>query len=351
MDTLTLRAERALLGAMLEDPGLVRALDGLSRDDFTLPAHTLVYRALTGWAEHWSVPDQKWAQTIAWTVRPEVPAGYLAELRRACPEPLHGRAYAAMVLMASTRRMLAGHAKQLDETADEITYQAQRQAGAGGAGAIATASHAQHMSEIAHAIRRHTAVFDPDTIAMTAGPPLARVGNRVHEEETILAALLRGHTDTALVLRSLPEEAFSHPLRREIFRTIATLYAGGKAVDALCVDWELAQDSQPGASRPGYEPDAGDGPGYTARLATIDAGQVEIAWTVSALSDRLKTASAGRGSSAKEALAGRVAITDVPALPGGVAAYPGVLSDQRGPRLIQSPPDAPDPGQDRTHRM
>jgi replicative DNA helicase len=262
MDTLAFRAEQALLGAMLDDPGLVRALATLSPGDFVSPSHKAVYQALAVLAPDAADWDQSWDSLVARSVQADVPGSYLDELRHASPELLHGRAYAAMVLTASTRRMLAAHAIRLDQAADEITGHARRQAEAGGTGAITTASHAQHMSEVAQAIRGHAAAFDPDTITPAAGPPLSQRGGPAAEEETILTALLQGRGNIEIILRSLPEEAFTDPLRRQLFRAIATLYTAGKAVDPLCADWELAQHPAPAQPRPEQQA----APGKPARL-------------------------------------------------------------------------------------
>lgn len=344
MDTLAFRAEQALLGAMLDDPGLVRALETLSPGDFAAPSHKAVYRALAVLAPDAADWGRRWDSLVARSVRGDVPGSYLDELREAYPELLHGRAYAAMVVTASTRRMLAAHAVRLDRAADEITGHARRQAEAGGTGAISTASHAQHISEVARAIRGHAAAFDPDTATPAAGPPLCRGRGPAAEEETILTALLRGTGNIEMILRSLSGEAFTDPLRRQLFRAITTLYTAGKAVDPLCADWELAQHPAPAQPQPEQQAAPGSRPGYTARLAAAEVGQVQVAWAASGMQDRLSNAAAGQrevpGAAARRAL-----------LPGRTADRPGMVPGQPGPRLIQPPPGPPGHGPDRTQRM
>ena len=112
MSTNRIRAERALLGAVLADPPAHHhLLDFVQADDFERPWHTQVLAAMQRVLARGKVPDamavyeevQKDADMPASIARDGV---LLANLIEASPRPGHARAYAAMVVECGIRQRL-----------------------------------------------------------------------------------------------------------------------------------------------------------------------------------------------------------------------------------------------------
>jgi hypothetical protein len=320
MGALTYRAERALLSAMLCEPGLAAALDSVEPADFTSRQHRMVHHAAMMASRSAGQDGAEWRDLIARAAAPELSPYYLGELRATCPDPRHGPAYAKMVLEASVLRALRGHAADLARHADLL---------------------GRHMADIASAMHRQAARFNPDTTSAVTGPPAA-AGGPGREEELVLAALIRQHPETGPVVSMLPAVAFGDPLRREAFETIRTLYRSRRDIDPLTVDWELARRA-PAAIGPGEWPAAGDQPSYVMRLA-VSAARGPVARTAYALLARHAASDAGPHPSAGGA-APRPPVTGSTARPG---TKPG---QQEPPRLMQPPPHMPGHGHGHTQRM
>lgn len=261
----------------------------------------------------------------------------------ACPDPRHSTAYAAMVLEASVRCALSGHAEDLASQAETLGYDARRLVRASGADGRQGEKYALHIAWIATAMRSHATQFDPDTTRAAAEPP-SEVGEEVDDEEIVLAALIQQHPESTQIVNVLPATAFADPLRREIFEVIRTLHVSGRPVDTLTVDWEVARSR---AQRGDQPPDEGfvtdDEPSYVARLAeTAVVIGTPITRTAIALLENL--VSDGNGQH-----------LEADAAPPHLAA-PGVAvrSDTalgQAPRLIQPPPLLPEQGHGHAQQM
>jgi hypothetical protein len=254
---------------MLHDPGQAAMLGYLESGDFASNRHRIIRDAIMAASRSGAQPRPGWRRRVATAAGPEISAEYLDELEAACPDPGHGPAYAAMVLEANVRRSLLGHAEDLASQAETLGYDAKRLAKAAGGDDRRSERYALHMAWIATAMRGHAAQFDPDTTRAAAEPS----SEGSEEEEIILSALVREHRDSAQVVSMLPTAAFTSLLRREMFQVIRTLRSGGRPVDALIVDWEVARshvrhEGQP----PDEESVADDQPSYATRLATIAMG-------------------------------------------------------------------------------
>lgn len=157
MTSLTYRAERALLGALIggADPGDVPPMQ---QEDFTDPHHATVFLL------HQSGIPAGLADT----------AGFV----RDCPNRDHARAYALMVIEARFRRDMYQHAVRSEASAGDLHYDARRLSALAPPGSTAddlltrtlqTSSGAQpsaqrilgHELLAAMAIRAHLSVFDP----------------------------------------------------------------------------------------------------------------------------------------------------------------------------------------------
>jgi replicative DNA helicase len=125
-EATTIRAEQALLGAVLSDPlGQAEVLDLVRRDDMPRPDHGQVLAAMQRLRAAGTAPQPD-------AVRPELPAD--ADLRRevaldgvllvrlleAAPRPGHAPAYASMVIGHAIRedvRLAGSRMIQADERA------------------------------------------------------------------------------------------------------------------------------------------------------------------------------------------------------------------------------------------
>lgn len=240
MDTLTSRAERALLGAMLRDPALVLALGYVELADFALNRHRLLYTAVKTASGTWD-GSRPWDVTVAAAAEEATPLDYIDELEAACPDPGHGRTYAALVLDAHFQRAMLEAAGDAGALAETVSYDAARLTQARSPGAPGAVRIAGHADRTALVIGRHAAAFIPDTAYAPAGPPLASADRQARDEEHILGALIDGHRAARQILAVTGPAAFRDPLRREVFTAILAADAAGHAIDPLTVDWELTR--------------------------------------------------------------------------------------------------------------
>jgi hypothetical protein len=306
--TLTERAEKALLGAVLlgADPSAV--LPRLAHEDFAYEVH----RSLFTLIEQASPSRAGW--TVAPGADPAVSRDYLNDVKQACPDPDHASAYARMVIEAGLRRQLAAHALRLEHAAGDLHYQARRLAEVTSPGDTAEdllkralrteTGHTEpslerllgHELLVSLALRAHVKAFDPgresplpappeepgpgNGLAMISSspaalwdaaiqPPVPRRDTDAEREEHVLASLIRQHPETSDVPGWLPAEAFTSPARREIFTAIVRLHRRGEPVDELTADWERArhQATTPDAPRPDTS--------YAQRLACLPVHPAE----------------------------------------------------------------------------
>ncbi len=275
MPDLIDRAERALLGALLRDPDQIANVGFLTAADFGIPEHRAVFTAITAaraGRPNGSISPADLTVSLA-AQQPGLSVQQLGELGDSCPQPANALAYARMVAEASLRRQLAVHAQRLVDDAATLNHTIGRFPPVTQPGRGAEAFPA-HLLKLAHAMMRHAWGFDHD--AATGQSPATRppihgpAGSRLqHQEEEVLADLIRHFWPNSNVLKWLPAEAFTPGPRREVYQAITTLARNGEPVDALSVDWQLTRNqtavrpvgSGPSPSRPE--------PGYVARLASL----------------------------------------------------------------------------------
>lgn len=283
MTTLTLRAEHALLGAALADPGLIDAVRRyLTPDSFTTGRAQAVFAACAAArAEERSSSPGAWFKTVK--AGSGVSARYLRELEEACPDPAHGLSYGALVMEAAARRSLADAAKQAARTSNGLRQDASRLARADGTGGRRAVELARHATSVADALRIHAVVFDPDITQVRPGPALAPRG-RSQQEERVLSAILQRHSQTERIFRLPLDDAFTSRNRTEIFRAAKNLYVGARDIDELTVDWEVARRAAGEAPqrRTGTPPRSTE-PTYAQRLASAPMPSADILATASSL--------------------------------------------------------------------
>jgi replicative DNA helicase len=331
MDTLTDRAERAVLGAMIASPAARDTLRQLLRPgDFRDPWHQRVYRAIASVSEG-GLRDPAGLRVALAEAEPYLTEFDLDELAESCPDPGHGTAYGHMLVVAASRRSLAGHGRDLAIRGMQLSRDADVIRRLDDAGADALAVDAGHYTRLGDALRAHA-----ETLAHgRAGPkaPMLRypITRQARHEELVLAALVHLNPDDAAeVLQALGRATMTDPYRQEAIEVLTSMARNGRPIDELTLDWAIAQRGLP------LQPNDG-GATFGQRLARTPVN----------LPDALTAA---------QALQGRQAGTD-PAPQHGVpgirrvtgARQPGYpASSQRAPilRLHRNglPPDGPDPG-------
>lgn len=268
MDTLTVRAEKAALGAVLKLRWMVSVID-LDASDLTDERHAAVFgSAVAVWG---SVPPDL-ADRLPEGL-PEIAAGagvtqgYLRELQAACPDPLHGNTYADLLAEASLIRTVLARADYVAGHAGELAADGWAFARSGGAGAyVGVVVPADHVRRTAEALRENASAFDPDKmVAPVLAGATEAAGRRDIMEEQVLAALVRRHPESQQILGALQGSAFSNPDRRELFETIRDLHASRTRIDTLTVDWAFSRRYAPVPEQDVREND--DQPSYVMRLA------------------------------------------------------------------------------------
>jgi len=284
MPSLTERAERALLGALLLEPRQAAMVPRVEIGDFTDQRQGEFFAAVRDAAGS----DPRTARTRAAGL--DADPGYLNLLRYSCPDPSHATAYARMVVEAALRRQLAVHASRLEQAAANLHYDTRRLgtlAQPGGTadhlltselpGAGGQPRHPGlprifgHELILAQALRAHATAFDPGQDSTPARPDLpqpepvadsqvlspalavwraARTARATQQdgravlEEQVLASIVQQHEATRDVPGWLPAAAFSTGPRQELLRALTSLHSRGEPVDALTADWERARISQ-----------------------------------------------------------------------------------------------------------
>ena len=312
MSILTQRAEQALIGALLSAPWQFVVFEEPRPGDFADRRLARVYDAMIGtWGT--VAPGEITGDPEEIAARARVSRPYLEHRKSACPVPLHAGAYSELVVEASARREIRSAAADLEARA--------RTAGYG--------TLSGHSLLVAAAMKKNSALFDPDTMTAALTGPAAAGTRREVPEESVLAALLTRHRQTRPVLETLRPEAWSDPARAEMHAAIVTLAASGRAIDPLTADWEIARARERSGQPAGRVPAESAGLSYATKLAGIPV-----------TGNPARTADALTAAARKEAR---------PRADGPAAAAAGTPSHQareQQPALLDIPPQAPGHGHD-----
>lgn len=346
MESLTARAERALLGAMIADPRLAGRLGYLRPADFEDPWHRSVYLAILDARRDHPPVTPGWQDAI---IRAGGPGAFtqkeLDGLVRDCPHPGHGAAYGAMVVQAGAVAVLRRQAGELAARARQLGGLAQHPAHGQSVVGLEAGHAARHLDKVAAAIREHAAELGPRVVhaALPDEPGVAVA--RVRREELVLAALLKpGRTIAQAMAERLPAGTFHGSHRRAVFEVLMAMRTAGRPVDALTVDWELASAGLP-LCEPGVGADGLAGATYAARLAVVRVDEGQAIKAVSGLQAEQATGDARqpvRDAAPSQAHVQR-------RWRGGVRQVPPRDPETTRPlRLVQRPPgrnaDGPDRG-------
>ncbi|MEY9942168.1 DnaB-like helicase N-terminal domain-containing protein [Streptacidiphilus sp. MAP5-3] len=231
---LSLRAEQAVIGALLQDPTAREEIAYLKADRFTHPTYREVFAELdnSGAVRAAELPER-----IADRLKlPGVDATYLRNLAANCPEPADIAVYARMMQETYVRSQLASHVDRIaasagtvrgaDPKLDHLDRLAQALA------RQAAPSHIEVQLEAAPATYQPTVVEVETTVV---------VDDRRQREELVLADLLQHGEQVAEVEVWLSPGSFEPGPRREVYEAILAVYAQGEPVNELTVAWELGR--------------------------------------------------------------------------------------------------------------
>ncbi|QMU79029.1 helicase DnaB [Streptacidiphilus sp. PB12-B1b] len=242
--TPLLRAEQALLGAVLLDPGQLALLDWLEPQHFYRPGHRAVFEALrtlhrvghAGFA-----PDAGKAARLALLVDAQaeasyqvrgLSASYVHTLVAACPVSGNAVVYGRMVLEGAIHRTVTEHAVRL--------HQAARTDAAQG-----TAEHAlvqaDVLADVLHDLAERWNTGLPPAVANPALPGAAEVGcgeGVVADEEMLLRVLTCERGAMEQVVGWLRPDDFAVREHGEVYRCLGVLHHRGEPIDEVTLTWE-----------------------------------------------------------------------------------------------------------------
>ncbi len=335
MDPLTARAERALLGAMIEDPALAGRVR-ISPAEFASRRHAAAYESIRAAARARPFQGTEGWRAAILRAGPFLTAADLDALAAACPFAAHGPAYAVMVVQAWARRHLDDSSRALDARSRQLDADSRQLMPSDPTAAVEMAATAGQMREVAFAIHEHARDLSPASPGHSSGRRDSTTPERARREEAILAALLHPAPERdADILSTLPAEAFTSPHRQEIYSVVKAMHMTGKPVDELTLDWELATQGIPLDARQGWHP-VNDDQTYATRLARRHHGYQEPLTTAAELAAEHAQSRSGHpaGSARLRTADGRQQART----PGNTPARP--VPGRPALRLVQPPPEA-----------
>lgn len=265
MANLTDRAETALLGALITEPGRFADVPGLRAADFATRRHQAIFTAITAITTgRPGTPAEALPALIAATAgAPEINAQDLAGLSAGSPEPELAAVYGCMVQEAALRRQLLAHAERLAGTTGPER---------------GTDPAMDYLTALASALERSTRNLQ-NAAEQETGPIPPREDPRVLREELLLAALIQDRELAADAPAWLNPELFTSPDRREIYQAAIAVTQTGEPATELTIAWELARQAATTDTLNGRTAQARDRGDRTAAslLADLAARPVEVA--------------------------------------------------------------------------
>lgn len=244
---LLLRAEQAVLGAVLLDPGQLTRLDWLSPEHFSRPVHRALFAAMRTLhtAAHPAVSaEAEGVVPLSWVTGTVdeasrhvrgLTAPYAHTLIAACPRSGHAPLYGRMVLEGAIHRTVTEHAVHLHQAAradalrgdvEDALHQADVLAGVLGDLAYRWGTEP-----------RPQAPTTPPAIA-AAEPPLAGTDEVVEDERFLLAVLTDRSGAMDEVAGWLRPDDFADTAHGQLYRCLGALHHRGEPVDRMTLLWE-----------------------------------------------------------------------------------------------------------------
>ncbi|MFE7623036.1 DnaB-like helicase N-terminal domain-containing protein [Streptomyces sp. NPDC057509] len=236
------KAEQAVLGAVLLDPGQLARLDWLAPEHFDRPAHQALYAALRKLRSsgHDALVAEG-AVPLSWVTDAVDEAGhhvrgmtavYAHTLISACPRPEHAPVYGRMVLEGAIHLTVAQHAVRLHQAARADALQGQVD------GAL---RRADVLASVLHDLARRWGT-EPRPVPAAEPPARDRGGpvraSVVEDEQFLLAVLADRPKAMDAVVGWLRPGDFADPVHGQLYRSLGALHHRGEPVDRLTLLWE-----------------------------------------------------------------------------------------------------------------
>ncbi|MGV9791006.1 DnaB-like helicase N-terminal domain-containing protein [Streptomyces sp. NPDC003435] len=264
--TPLMRAEQAVLGAVLLDPDQLSRVDWLAPDHFHRPVHQALFTALRmlhndghpaiGADEAVPVSSARGAWPNGITVSDSPPvhrqwvtdavdeaslhirglsAAYAHTLIAACPRPEHAPVYGRMVLEGAIHRTVAQYAIRLHQAARADALRDEVE------GALRTADI---LTGVLTDLARRWGT-DPRPVAPTttsaaapAVPPSVQADQVAEDEQFLLAVLTEQPGAMNEVVAWLRPTDFAAPAHGQIYRCLGALHHRGEPIDRITLLWE-----------------------------------------------------------------------------------------------------------------
>lgn len=239
-----LRAEQAVLGAVLLDPGQLASLAWLEPNHFYRPAHRALFSAMRDLHRAGQpVLDAEGNVPLEWVTGTVDEASrnvlglnpsYAHTLIAACPRPGHAAMYGRMVLEGAIHRTVTEHAVRLHQAARADALQ----------GEVDGALHqADVLAGVLADLARRWGT-EPRPVAPAgsrvaeAVPVPAATEQALQDEQFLLSVLLNQPAAISEVVGWLRPGDFAESGHGELYRCLGALHHRGEPVDQLTVLWE-----------------------------------------------------------------------------------------------------------------
>ncbi|MFG2370517.1 DnaB-like helicase N-terminal domain-containing protein [Streptomyces sp. NPDC048504] len=241
-----LKAEQAVLGSVLIEPGQLDRLDWLAPDHFQRPVHRALFAALRTLRKvgHPAVAGERSAPSLSWVTDAVDEAGrhvrgltaaYPHTLISACPRSEHAPVYGRMVLEGAIHRSVTEHAIRLHQAAraDALLGEVE--------GAL---HHADVLTEVLGDLARRWGTeprpVAPVPVPVTAplAPSSVRASRAAEDEQFLLAVLAERPGAVDEVVGWLRPDDFADPAHQQLYRCLGALHHRGEPIDRITLLWE-----------------------------------------------------------------------------------------------------------------
>ncbi|MDX3386469.1 DnaB-like helicase N-terminal domain-containing protein [Streptomyces niveiscabiei] len=238
-----LRAEQAVLGSVLLDPGQLSHLGWLAPDHFYRPVHQALFAALRKLRDDGHPALTAKPVPLSWVndavdeaglhVR-GLTASYAHALVQSCPRSAHAPVYGRMVLEGAIHRSITKHAIRLHQAARADALRGEVE------GAL---HHADVLTGVLGDLARRWGT-EPRPVPPTAPPPAISApppvrADRVAEDERFLLALLTEQPKAMdEVVGWLRPGDFADPAHGQLYRCLGALHHRSEPIDRITLLWE-----------------------------------------------------------------------------------------------------------------
>ncbi|MFD5327945.1 DnaB-like helicase N-terminal domain-containing protein [Streptomyces sp. NPDC127092] len=240
-----LKAEQAVLGAVLLDPGQLSHLEWLAPDHFYRPVHQALFAALRNLrGDGHPAVEGEGPVPLSWVTDAVAEAGlhvrgltasYAHLLVSACPRPAHAPVYGRMVLEGAIHRTVAQHAIRLHQEA---------RAGAVRGEVEGALHHADVLTGVLTDLARRWGTEPrPVAPATSQAPdppalPPAQADQVAEDEEFLLSVLVERPGAMGEVVDWLRPADFADPVHGQLYQCLGALHHRGEPIDRITLLWE-----------------------------------------------------------------------------------------------------------------